>query len=108
MKFYSAYPMIPSTSIMSYLASKMNKAEIIVEQAEDEIAAINMAITYQWYKERVYKLGTDYDASNKLTAIQKAMEWDGKIPIGILYREEMLDFQSKIGLERRLLTGRRI
>lgn len=44
LKFYSAYPMTPSTSIMSYLASKMNKAEIIVEQAEDEIAAINMAI----------------------------------------------------------------
>lgn len=43
-KFYSAYPMTPSTSIMDYLASKMNDAEIVVEQAEDEIAAINMAI----------------------------------------------------------------
>lgn len=43
-KFYSAYPMTPSTSIMNYLASKMEKAEIIVEQAEDEISAINMAI----------------------------------------------------------------
>ncbi len=43
-KFYSAYPMTPSTSIMNYLASKMNDAEIVVEQAEDEIAAINMAI----------------------------------------------------------------
>lgn len=43
-KFYSAYPMTPSTSIMDYLASKMVDAEIVVEQAEDEIAAINMAI----------------------------------------------------------------
>ncbi len=43
-KFYSAYPMTPSTSIMNYLATKMNEAEIVVEQAEDEIAAINMAI----------------------------------------------------------------
>ncbi len=43
-KFYSAYPMTPSTSIMDYLASKMLDAEIVVEQAEDEIAAINMAI----------------------------------------------------------------
>jgi 2-oxoglutarate/2-oxoacid ferredoxin oxidoreductase subunit alpha len=43
-KFYSAYPMTPSTSIMNYLALKMRQAEIIVEQAEDEIAAINMAI----------------------------------------------------------------
>ena len=44
LKFYSGYPMTPSTGIMTYLASKMNEAEIIVEQAEDEIAAINMAI----------------------------------------------------------------
>lgn len=43
-KFYSAYPMTPSTTIMDYLASKIKEAEIVVEQAEDEIAAINMAI----------------------------------------------------------------
>jgi len=43
-KFYSAYPMTPSTSIMNYLSSKIKQAEIVVEQAEDEIAAINMAI----------------------------------------------------------------
>ena len=44
MKFYSAYPMSPSTAIMEYLASKSKEAQIVVEQAEDEIAAINMAI----------------------------------------------------------------
>ena len=44
LKFYSAYPMSPSTSIMEYLASIGDKAGIVVEQAEDEIAAANMAI----------------------------------------------------------------
>lgn len=44
LKFYSAYPMSPSTPIMEYLASVSVEAEIVVEQAEDEIAAINMAI----------------------------------------------------------------
>jgi len=44
LKFYSAYPMSPATAIMEYLASKMLECEIVVEQAEDEIAAINMAI----------------------------------------------------------------
>ncbi len=43
-KFYAAYPMTPSTSIMNYLAQKQQEAGIVVEQAEDEIAAINMAI----------------------------------------------------------------
>lgn len=43
-KFYSAYPMTPATSIMLYLISKAEKYGIIVEQAEDEISAINMAL----------------------------------------------------------------
>jgi 2-oxoglutarate ferredoxin oxidoreductase subunit alpha len=43
-KFYAAYPMTPSTGIMNYLAGKEKEYGIIVEQAEDEIAAINMAV----------------------------------------------------------------
>jgi len=43
-KFYSAYPMTPSTGIMNYIADKEEEFGIIVEQAEDEIAAINMAL----------------------------------------------------------------
>jgi len=42
-KFYSAYPMSPSTGIMEYLASRAEEYNLVVEQAEDEIAAINMA-----------------------------------------------------------------
>lgn len=44
LRFYSAYPMSPSTSVMEYLSSKSDALGIVVEQAEDEIAAINMAI----------------------------------------------------------------
>jgi 2-oxoglutarate/2-oxoacid ferredoxin oxidoreductase subunit alpha len=43
-KFYSAYPMTPSTGIMNYLAGKEREYGLVVEQAEDEIAAINMAL----------------------------------------------------------------
>jgi 2-oxoglutarate/2-oxoacid ferredoxin oxidoreductase subunit alpha len=43
-KFYSGYPMTPSTGIMNYLASKEKEYHIVVEQAEDELAAINMVI----------------------------------------------------------------
>jgi 2-oxoglutarate ferredoxin oxidoreductase subunit alpha len=43
-KFYSAYPMTPSTGIMNYIAGKEKEFGIIVEQAEDEISAINMAL----------------------------------------------------------------
>lgn len=42
--FYSAYPMTPATSIMTYLSKKQVEAGMVIEQVEDEIAAINMAI----------------------------------------------------------------
>ena len=42
--FYSAYPMTPATSIMTYLAKKQVETGMVVDQAEDEIAAINFAI----------------------------------------------------------------
>lgn len=44
LNFYSAYPMTPATSIMTYLSKVQNDAGIIVEQVEDEISAINMAL----------------------------------------------------------------
>jgi 2-oxoglutarate ferredoxin oxidoreductase subunit alpha len=44
LKFFSAYPMTPSTSIMNYIAGKAEEHGIIVEQAEDEISAINMVL----------------------------------------------------------------
>lgn len=44
LRFYSAYPMSPSTAVLEYLASKADETDMVVEQAEDELAAINMAI----------------------------------------------------------------
>jgi len=44
LRLYSFYPMTPSTSIGLALAGQAKRMGLIVEQAEDEIAAINMAI----------------------------------------------------------------
>ncbi len=43
-KFYSAYPMTPASSIMHWLAPRAARHGMIMKQAEDELAAINMAI----------------------------------------------------------------
>lgn len=43
-KFMTSYPMTPSTSIMEFLAQKADEYGLAVIQAEDEIAAMNMAI----------------------------------------------------------------
>ncbi|UCG05165.1 MAG: 2-oxoacid:acceptor oxidoreductase subunit alpha [Desulfobacterales bacterium] len=44
LKFYSGYPMSPSTAIMEFVSSRADQYNIVLEQAEDEIAAINMVI----------------------------------------------------------------
>jgi len=46
--FVSSYPMSPSTPVLTFLAQHDREFGIIVEQAEDEISAINMAIG-AWY-----------------------------------------------------------
>jgi 2-oxoglutarate ferredoxin oxidoreductase subunit alpha len=46
--FVAAYPMSPSTGVLQWMASKAAENGIIVEQAEDEIAAVNMALG-AWY-----------------------------------------------------------
>lgn len=43
-RFYCGYPMTPSTAVMTYMASKSNTIGIMVEQVEDEVAALNMAL----------------------------------------------------------------
>ena len=46
--FVSSYPMSPSTGVLVFLAQNSRNFRVIAEQAEDEIAAINMAIG-AWY-----------------------------------------------------------
>ena len=43
-KFYSAYPMSPSTGVLHWFATHGRKAGIMVRQVEDEIGVVNMAI----------------------------------------------------------------
>jgi 2-oxoglutarate ferredoxin oxidoreductase subunit alpha len=46
--FIAAYPMSPSTGVLTFLSQHAREFDLIAEQAEDEIAAINMAIG-AWY-----------------------------------------------------------
>jgi 2-oxoglutarate ferredoxin oxidoreductase subunit alpha len=43
-KFMAAYPMTPATSIMEFLAAKAGDFDLVMVHAEDEIAAVNMAV----------------------------------------------------------------
>ena len=43
-KFYSAYPMSPSTGVLHWMANNARELDIMVRQGEDEIAVANMVI----------------------------------------------------------------
>lgn len=47
-RFVSSYPMTPSTGVFTHLAQVADEYGIVVEQAEDEIAAINMVCGATW------------------------------------------------------------
>jgi 2-oxoglutarate ferredoxin oxidoreductase subunit beta len=47
----------------------------------------NKQNTYQWFRDRVYKLeDKGHDPTNFHAAMDRAMEWGEKIPIGLFYR----------------------
>ena len=58
--------------------------------------SFNKVNTYQWYKERVYKLGDDHDRSDWSKAMSKAKEFGDKIPIGIIYENDRGTFASHV------------
>jgi 2-oxoglutarate ferredoxin oxidoreductase subunit beta len=73
--------------------------------------SFNHKNTYDWYRERVYKLDqdADYDPGNRLAAFEKAQKWDGQIPIGIIYRIEIPTFEAQLpGLRNGPLVGHEI
>ena len=43
-KFYSAYPMSPASFILHWLAAHSEQCGVLVKQAEDELAVVNLAI----------------------------------------------------------------
>lgn len=56
----------------------------------------NRVNTYAWYSERVYHIETSYDATNRILAFEKALEWGERIPIGIIYKNSRTTFEEKI------------
>ncbi|MDG6223570.1 MAG: thiamine pyrophosphate-dependent enzyme [Candidatus Bathyarchaeota archaeon] len=49
----------------------------------------NYLNTYDWFNQKVYKLEDEnHDVTDHKKAIEKALEWNDRIPIGIFYKKE--------------------
>jgi 2-oxoglutarate/2-oxoacid ferredoxin oxidoreductase subunit beta len=60
--------------------------------------SFNHVNTYEWYKNRVYKLEEEkgYDPANQTMAITKAQEWGDRIPIGLLYLQKRSIYEDSL------------
>jgi len=64
--------------------------------------SFNHKNTHAWYKERVYKLEeAAYRPSDRSAAMEKALEWGERIPIGVIYRQERPTFEDELTVLRK-------
>ncbi len=73
--------------------------------------SFNHQNTYQWYRERVYKVEDEsgYDSGDKIAAFARAQEWGDRIPIGLIYRKERPVYEEQLpALEEITLVKQKI
>lgn len=56
----------------------------------------NKINNFAWYKKRCYKLPEDYNPTSWEMALKTSMEWEEKIPIGVLYKNERPAFDDRL------------
>lgn len=56
----------------------------------------NKINTYEWYKQRVYNIGPEYNPEDRIGAFKMALEWGDRIPIGIIYRNKRPILEERI------------
>jgi 2-oxoglutarate ferredoxin oxidoreductase subunit beta len=64
--------------------------------------SFNKVNTYEWYKQRVYDVGADYNPEDRTGAFQKALEWGDRIPLGVIYKNNRPTFDERVPLIKEL------
>lgn len=62
--------------------------------------SFNRLNTYKWYNKRVYDVKTDlkYDPENTSLAFRKSLEWEDKIPIGVIYKARRSSYDRQLSV----------
>jgi len=71
--------------------------------------SFNKVNTFAWYKERCDPLSRTYDPADWEAAMKVACEWEDRIPIGIIYRNNRAPFEEQVPvLSQGPLIGRQV
>jgi 2-oxoglutarate ferredoxin oxidoreductase subunit beta len=71
----------------------------------------NNVNTYNFYEERVYKLGEeeDYDTGDEEAARRKGLEWGDEIPIGVIFEADRPTYEEQVpGLKNGPITDKEL
>jgi len=60
--------------------------------------SFNKINTFDWYKQRVYKLDESYNPTDREVAFKKSLEWGDKIPLGVIYKTERPIFEEQFSV----------
>ncbi|MDI6864244.1 MULTISPECIES: 2-oxoacid:ferredoxin oxidoreductase subunit beta [Thermodesulfovibrio] len=58
--------------------------------------SFNKINTFEWYRQRVYRLSENYDPFDRAKAFEKSLEWGDSIPIGVVYKTSRPVFEEQI------------
>jgi len=56
----------------------------------------NKINTFKWYKDRVYRLDEKHNPYDISEAFKKSQEWEEKIPIGVIFRQDRPSFIERV------------
>jgi 2-oxoglutarate/2-oxoacid ferredoxin oxidoreductase subunit beta len=84
-----------------FKAGIQNKGFAYIEVLQPCVAW-NHKNTYDWHREKVYKLDENYDPTDRTKAFVKALEWDERIPTGVIYQKSRPVFEDHVSAIKEL------
>ncbi len=58
--------------------------------------SFNKVNTFQWYKQRAYRLEDGYDPYDRVEAFRRSLEWGDRIPTGIFYKNKRSSLNERL------------
>ena len=82
--------------LKSMIKEAMNHKGFSLLDIFQPCVTFNKLNTYEWYRERVYKIEPEYNPENRAEAFKRALEWGDRIPIGVIFRNNRPTFEERV------------
>jgi 2-oxoglutarate ferredoxin oxidoreductase subunit beta len=56
----------------------------------------NKLNTFEWYRQRVYRIEAEYESTDRIKAFERSLEWGDRIPLGVIYKNSRSIAEERI------------